>query len=207
MVHMSFRADFRAYVFDPNGPKEIYGTGYRVTGSVTYAISTNVGKSGYLTQWKTPGQRSFMLGLYVNSGQTVEVDYFDASGGDTRLTADAAVVAQLVKQFGVPSDNSKKWVGLVQPPAFSTWDLDLSQVTQGFVSFKVRVGIFPADGPQFIPVVARHRRGFNTVTGEFPDGDFKEGHMGAMWYVPVVGRAEQGREYVYGPRGIEWLDK
>ena len=206
---MSFRADFRAYVFDPNGLKETYtvGTlsGFRVTGSVTYAISPLVATTAYLDEWKDPNKRSFMVGLYVDAAQTVEVDYEDATGGHLPLKADAGVVAQLANNFG--TGPNKKWIGLVHPGGGQTWNLDTSQAAQGFASFKIRVGIYPAAGPQFIPVVARHRKGFNTTTGQFTAGDFKDGHIAGVWYVPAVSVSSEGKQFVCGPRGIEWLDK
>ena len=206
---MSFRADFRAYVFDPNGLKETYTVGslngFRVTGSVTYAISPTVATTAYLDEWKHPDKRSFMVGLYVDSTQTVEVDYEDATGGNLRLKEDAGVAAQLASNFGEGAN--KKWIGLMHPGGGQQWKLDTSQVAAGFASFKIRVGIYPADGPQFIPVVARHRRGFNSATGQFTAGDFKDGHIAGVWYVPAVSVSAEGKQFVCGPRGIEWLDK
>src|SRR5687767_7981314 len=159
---MSFRQDFRAYVFDPNGLKESYKSGFRVTGSVTYAVSPDVGKNTYLEEWKAPEKRSFMVGLYVSYDQTVEVDYEEETGGDMRLMASSGVVTQLVSAFGKAADSSKKWLGLVQP-GDKRLKLDTSKIAEGLVSFKLRVAIYPANGPQFIPVVARHRRGFNNA--------------------------------------------
>ena len=206
---MSFRADFRAYVFDPNGLKETYSVGgaagFRVTGSVTYAISPTVATTPYLDEWKDPNKRSFMVGLYVDAAQTVEVDYEDATGGHLRLKEDAGVAAQLASNFG--TGPTKKWIGLVHPGGAQQWKLDTSQVAAGFASFKIRVGIYPAIGPQFIPVVARHRKGFNSATGNFTAGDFKDGHIAGVWYVPAVSVSSEGKQFVCGPRGIEWLDK
>jgi hypothetical protein len=207
---MSFRADFKAYVFDPSGTKEEHtcsgggDIGSRVTGSVTYAISSKVGTTGYLEQWKDPGKRSFMLGLYIDATQSVEVDYEDENGGDLRLTENAGVAAQLASAFG--QGTNKKWVGLVHPGgAGAPWKLDTSNA--GFVSFKVRVGISPADGPQFIPVVARHRNNVDDQTGQIiSPGDFKDGYIAGVWYVPKV-YVSAGRRRVCGPRGLEWLDK
>jgi hypothetical protein len=202
---MSLKAPeyFRGYLFDPViSTVQDYQGGLRVEAKVRYSVGASV-DAGYCAQWEKSTERSFMLGLLIDSAATVEVDYLGKDGkwfALTRQTGKGAIVDQLVDCLGTPA--GKQWVAFSQPAV--AWALDASEAANGLVTFDARVAIFPTAGPEFIPFVGRHLND-RAGDGTFVPGKFEAGHMPGMWYVPKRRAEADGQVRVYGSRGWAWL--
>jgi len=202
---MSLKAPeyFRGYLFDPViATVQDYQTGLRVEAKVRYSVGGAVDAT-YCGQWKKADGRSFMFGLLVDVGATLEVDYMGEDGKWFALNKEIGtgpIADQLTDCLAAPA--GKQWVAFSQPAV--AWKLDFSDVANGLVTFDARVAIYPTTGPEFIPFVGRHLND-QASDGTFVPGKFAAGHMPGMWYVPKRRAMADGQIGVYGSRGWQWL--
>jgi len=152
--------------------------GRRVEAISMYTVARPLlSQAAFLDNWD--GRESYMIGLHVAAGQTVEVSYRGRTGGWFDLLKDNGVTQDLNTSLG--AEPGRTWVGFVPPDAKPrrAMTVDSDRAT---VAFEVEFRIKPVAVAQFVPFAGRYR--FD-ATGK-QQQSFANGFMGGMWWVPKL---------------------